>query len=185
MVFAIIIVAVSLIYGCFIFLSVSKYDKNNTFFFATNIFILFFTIGIFFLTDNVIKNEARLDALISKVVTPQERALFLKHEQDIRQYRFSKELTPFALNTEFVYKTFDYPENREYLFANSGISELIRSCEGETNIKSEGCLRMAKNYIEVFREYLKVKDIPLPKDIKTKQRINELKDYFKLRDDEK
>lgn len=155
--------------------SYSDQDRyNDTKSVLTSAFWIFNAVGAVSLLLYIcmINPVQKVDKLVSTPISADERKMFVANADKISEYDFSYEKTPIAMSTGLL------------TLSGTKISysdkELSYACSSWIFGDERKCLKLAKDYITVMREYIKA---TLPSEESELQKNKELDDlyrYFKI-----
>ena len=146
-------------------------ETKNTFVEAFWAFIVTGIIGAL-LYSCMISPVQKIDKLVSTHISAEERSMFVANADKISEYDFSYDKTPLAMNTGLlkIHGTKISYSNRDLSYA----------CSSLLYMDEHKCLKLAKEYIVVMREYIKATLPSEESEIQKNKEIDDLYRYFKI-----
>ena len=114
----------------------------------------------------------KVDKLVSTPISAEERKMFVANADKISEYDFSYDKTPLAMNTGLL-----KIRGTKISYSNQDLSY---SCSSWLSADEHKCLKLAKDYIIVMREYIKASLPSGESEIQKNKEIDDLYRYFKI-----
>lgn len=114
----------------------------------------------------------KIDKLVSTPISAEERKMFVANADKISEYDFSYDKTPLAMNTELL-----KIRGTKISYSNRDLSY---ACSSFLYMDEHKCLKLAKDYIVVMREYIKATLPSEESEIQKNKEIDDLYRYFKI-----
>lgn len=114
----------------------------------------------------------KIDKLVSVPISAEERKMFVANADKISEYDFSYDKTPLAMNTGLL-----KIRGTRISYSNQDLSY---SCSAWFSADEHKCLKLAKDYITVMREYIKATLPSGESEIQKNKEIDDLYRYFKI-----
>ena len=119
-----------------------------------------------------IDHTQKVDKLVSIPISAEERKMFVANADKISEYDFSYDKTPLAMNTGLL-------KIRGTKISYSNV-DLSYACGSWLYADEHKCLKLAKDYIIVMREYIKATLPSEESEIQKNKEIDDLYRYFKM-----
>lgn len=114
----------------------------------------------------------KIDKLVSTPISAEERKMFVANADKISEYDFSYDKTPLAMNTGLL-----KIRGTKISYSNQDLSY---SCSSWLYADEHKCLKLAKDYITVMREYIKASLPSEESEIQKNKELDDLYHYFKI-----
>ena len=155
--------------------SYSDQDRyNETKSVLTSAFWIFNAVGAVSLLWYIcmINPVQKVDKLVSTPISAEERKMFVANADKISEYDFSYDKTPIAMSTGLLTLS-----GTKISYSNK---ELSYACSSLLYMDEHKCLKLAKDYITVMREYIKATLPSEESEIQKNKEIDDLYRYFKI-----
>lgn len=137
-------------------------------------FLTFSVIGVIglLLYSWIIDPVQKVDKLVSTPISAEERKMFVANADKISKYDFSYDKTPLAMSTGLL--------TLKGTKISYSSQDLACSCGSGLFTDEHKCLKLAKDYITVMREYIKATLPSEESEIQKNKEIDDLYRYFKI-----